>query len=153
MEWKVYLADKTCYVFRDGELLDRFRVFKHQGDGLTVYSRGDCNEKEAPSVEKMKLLASVTGEILYDRTKGLHFQGLAKKVEEAGEIAFVSPLSPETVQKYKSTAQVYIEQAKICLKIGGSSFTKNARMLLLEIDKYDPDNEEYKALLKSITQT
>ncbi|MCX6708957.1 MAG: hypothetical protein NTW67_04920 [Candidatus Woesearchaeota archaeon] len=150
MEWKVYADNKTCYVFCDGTLVDRYTILKQQAKGLTVYSRGSHDKKETPPVEKMKLIASTTGDLLYDRTKGLHFHGLAKKVDEAGEIAFVSQLPPETVQSYRTMAKVCFEQAKICLSKGGSSFTNNARMLLIEIDKYDPENEEYRALLQTL---
>ena len=149
MEWKVYAENKTCYVFRDGALVDRYTILKQQGDGIAVYNRGTNDKTETPPVEKMKLIASTTGDILYDRTQGLHFHGLAKKVEEAGEIAHVSQLPPETVQSYKTMAKVCIEQARICLSIG-PAFRENARRVLIEIDKYDPDNEEYRALLKTL---
>lgn len=150
MEWKVYLAEKTCYVFQDGTLVEQYTILKQQGDGLTLYSRG-TNNKQTPPIEQMKLIAIATGQYLYDRTKGLHFNGLAKKVDEAGEIAFVSQLSQEEVKSRKTVARLCLEEAKTMLRIG-PAFKEKARIILTEIDKYDPDNQEYQALLKSISE-
>ncbi len=149
MEWKVYAANKTCYVLRDGTLVETYSILKNQGDGLTLYSRG-TSDKKMPTIEQMKLIAATTGKFLYDRTKGLNFNGLAKKVDEAGEIAFVSQLHPEAVKSRKAIAKLCIEQAKQYLRIG-PAFNEQAKIILYEIDKYDPDNQEYQALLKSIT--
>jgi hypothetical protein len=157
-EWKVYAKDKICYVLQDGKLAEAFKVGKCKGGGLITYFRvGNGNlvltdeEQKAAldSLDSMKEIADFSGQFLYDRTRDMHFDGLARKVNEAGEIAVVETRTDKEAEISRKTAQSLLEEAKTYFAIG-PSFKAKARQFALEGAKHDPGNKELNKFLQKV---
>ncbi|MBD3259499.1 hypothetical protein GF371_02600 [Candidatus Woesearchaeota archaeon] len=153
-EWTVYAHNKTFYAFEDGKLIDACRIRKKKGHGLVRYDRAEnlmLREEEVErvlnSLGEMKQIACFSGPYLFDRSQGMHFDGLAQKVDEAGEIFVTERLSIEEVEASRAAAQNALAEAQSYASLGGT-FRQNARHCAQEGLKYDPQNQELKKLLE-----
>ena len=77
----------------------------------------------------------------------MHFYGLARKIDEAGELAVVESRSKEETEACRARAQHYLNMARDCLS---TRDRKEARNYVLEGLKYDPENIELTALVQAL---
>ena len=158
--WKVYAGNQTCYILEDGTLVEAFKIGKREGDGLKTYFRSEeilsdhkpISEEDRKrimeSIPNMKGIAQFFHQFLYDREYGMNFHGLAKKIEDAGELALVESRPLEEAEDYRATAQAYLRSARSHL----SARNKDAaRISISEGLKYDPDNIELETLLTALS--
>ena len=155
--WQVYVKDKICYAFEDGRPIEMFSVGKKVGKELTLYFRDpsvaktDLTQEDIVAIEEsldsMTCVADFHGPFLYDRKMDMHFDGLARKVDEAGGISLVKTLSEEDEERNKLVAESYIEEARTYANIGPAFFDQ-ARRLAKEGLKYDPQNQDLKQILE-----
>ncbi|VVB81699.1 Uncharacterised protein [uncultured archaeon] len=154
-DWKVYAFDRKCYVFQDGEFFEVFEAGKKEGHGIRNYFRlkhpVSVEEKQGvvALLPSMKLIASSRNEFLYVRDLGMHFDGLARKLDEAGEIAKVETLSEEEANRLRDVATHCLQQATELASLG-SGFYSQARGAALNGLICNPDNKELEELLISI---
>ncbi len=102
-EFQVYVGNKTCYVLKNGMLVEAFKVGKRKFGELTDYFRAETLLSDNPTklvtmsdedkrkitgnLSSMKLLADFRHQFLYVKEFDMHFDGLAKKIEKMGELA------------------------------------------------------------------
>jgi hypothetical protein len=157
--WQVYVKDTVCYALRDGKLIEMFSVGKRMGRDMAQYfrqhtvGRDDFSSEEVEAVrnalDSMKCVADFYGPFLFDRSKDMHFDGLARKIDKAGGIAIVKTMSEDEEEKSKATAVSYLAEARTYMSLGGS-FKERAEQLAKEGAKHDPSNKEIKAFLDGL---
>ncbi|MBW3012835.1 hypothetical protein KY340_01400 [Candidatus Woesearchaeota archaeon] len=158
--WGVFVKDRVCYVFMNGEPVEVFSVAKKEGGGMITYSRKHTigQEELSPeqvaeiknSLKSMKCIVDFNGQFLYDRSRNLHFQGLAKRIDDAGEVSTIETRTEEEADASRKRAADYLYEAITYMSIG-PAFRERARQLALEGSKYDPNNEKLNELIERLS--
>jgi|GEM_PF-3453511 len=145
--WEAYAADGTCYVLKDGALVEAFNVGKKVGENITSYfrtenlltSQGDeIRKRLLESLKSMTKIADFENEDFYVRERGMHFDGLGAKVDAVGHLQVELSITEKEVASRRAAAQRYLDEIEAYAGLG--SF-ENVRRLAGEGLKHDPSNK------------